>query len=568
MNKRLVTLTVLGILVVLLSAACGPAATPTAAPSQPPAEESPVVPVEPTATEAPPEPAVLRVGTTFQPNSFNPFLASVGWAFLDLVHEGFTGYGLDCEITPRLAESLEVSDDNLTWTIHLRPGITYNDGQPLDAHVLAESWDWLFSVDAKEWFPPTRLTESYEAVDDLTFRFTTSSPLGTFGTYDSVWQWPFAPQVWASTDNATMWEVDADTNPIGTGPYELTEWAKGDYLIYDAREDYYLGKPPIDRVILQIYANWDGVINGFLGGEIDMTDGQVPAQYFETLKAAPNTTVVEQPPAFSYQLAFNIREGAKKHPAVEDPKVREAIDYAIDRQQLVDLVLLGHGVPCATSWNCGSLYEWALDPSLTVTPFDPEKAKSILDEAGYVDSDGNGVREGADGKDLNFRFYFQSDKAPQITVSDMISQWLSDIGIATTVEGMEPGTLQNVLMKERDYDMALRIRAADPDPAIVDYVWSCWSAKAGMSGNVTGYCSPEMDELLYKVITAVGKENRLPPLFEAERLFASERPLLTLVGENAIQAYHNDKFVFPDDPCNHLGMNWNWTPIMQAEVVR
>jgi len=567
MNKRLVTLAALGIMVILLSAACAKAATPSPTPTQPPAEESAVVPtVEPTPTEAPPEPVVLRVGTTFQPNSFSPFLTSVGWAFTDLIGEGFTGYGLDCKIAPRLAESMEVSDDGLTWTIHLRPGITYNDGQPLDAPVLVESWEWISSVEAKEWFPPTRLAVSWEAVDDLTFRFTTSDPLGSFGTYDSVWQWPFPPQVWGSTDDTTMWNVDADTNPVGTGPYTLTEWVRGDHLIFDAREDYYLGKPPIDRIILQIYANWDALINAFLGGEIDMTDSYFPAQYFDTLEDTPNVTIVEQPPAFSYQLVFNVKEGGKKHPAIEDPKVREAIDYAIDRQQLVDLVLLGHGVTCRNTWNCGSIYEWAIDPSLTVTPFDPDKARSILDEAGYVDSDSDGVREGADGEDLKFRLYFQADKAPQITVSDMISQWLSQVGIATTVEAMEPGTLQTFVMKERDYDMALRLRAADPDPAIIDYQWSCWAAAAG-TGNATGYCNPEVDDLIFKTITATGQD-RLPPLYEAERIFARDRPLLLLAGENAVQAYRNDRFAFPDNPCNHLGMNWNWTPLMLAQPVR
>jgi peptide/nickel transport system substrate-binding protein len=559
MKKRLITLAVLGMTAVLL-AACATGATPAP-------EGTAVSPTAaPTATqlltETPTGPVTLRVGTTFEPNSFSPFLTSVGWAFADLIGEGFTGYGLDCKISPRLAESMERSDDGLTWTIHLRPGITYNDGQPLDANVLVKSWDWISTVQAKDWFPPTRLAVSWKAVDDLTFQFTTSSPLGSFATYDSVWQWPFPPQVWGSTNDDTMWNVETDTNPVGTGPYTLTEWKHGEYLIYDARNDYYLGKPPVDRVIMQVFANWDAVINAFLGGDIDMTDSDVPAQYFDTLKNTPNVTVVERPPAFSFQLAFNLKEGGTKNPAIEDPKVREAIDYAIDRQQIVDLVLLGHGVTCANTWNCGSIYQWAIDPSLTVTPFDPDKARSILDEAGYADSDGNGVREGADGKDLNFRLYYQADKADQITVSDMISKWLSQIGIATSVEAVEPGTLQD-LIKQRDFDIALRLRAADPDPAITDYIWTC---SAG-SSNASGYCNPAVDDLIAKSDAAIGQD-RLPPLFEAERIFANDRAVLLLAGVNAVQAYRNDRFVFPDNPCNHLGMEWNWTPIMQAQPVQ
>jgi len=564
MGKNPVALAVLGIAVVLLSTACAPTATP------PPTTVGETA-VPPTlAPTSPPEPVVLRVGTTMDNDSFHPFMIGVGWRFNDLIWEGFTGYGSDCEIEPRLAESMEVSDDGLTWTIRLRPGITYNDGHPLDAHVLVESWDWLSSLEIGQWLPPIRLAESYEAVDELTFRFTTSAPLGTFESYDAIYQWPFPPHIWGSLDDETIWGFDADANPVGTGPYTLTEWAPGEYMIFDAREDYYLGRPPVDRIILMIYANWDALVNALIGGEIDMTDSQVPSTYFDMLAADPNITVIEQPPVYAYQLTFNVREGASKHPAIDDPRVREAIDYAIDRQQLVDLVIQGHGVTCANSWACGELYEWSFDPSLTETPFDPDRARSILDEAGYLDSDNDGLREGADGENLTLRLFFQADKSDQITVADMISRWLSEVGIGTTVQAVEAGTLQSVMMSERDFDMGLRQRAADPvDPAVLDILLTCWSASISAgSGNASGYCNAELDELIAAQASATSLEDRLPILYEIESIIARDRPLLLLAAPNGLQAYRNDRFAFPDDPCPWWGMSWNWWTILQAEPVR
>jgi len=187
MRKRFIALAGLGLLAAFLLAACAPKAAPSPTATSAPAKASPTSPPpQPSPTAAPPEPVVLRVGITFEPDTFHPFMMATGWRFADLVFEGFVGWGLDCEITPRLAESMEQSEDGLTWTIHLRPGITYNDGQPLDANALKESWDWPASTELAAWFPPTREAQSWEVVDDLTFRFTTNVPIGAWANYDAL----------------------------------------------------------------------------------------------------------------------------------------------------------------------------------------------------------------------------------------------------------------------------------------------------------------------------------------------------------------------------------------------
>jgi len=547
----------------LMLSGCGAGATPTAE------APAPTLPPEPTAvpTEAPPEPVVLRVGTTLEPDTFHPFLTKVAWRHLELMYEAFVWYGPECEYTPRLAESLEVSEDGLTNTIHLRPGVTYSDGQVFDANVLKQSWDWLTSLEVGSWFPTATMLESYEAVDDLTFRFTTTAPSAAWPTYDAVWMWPFAPHIWGSLDDETLWTFDNNTNPIGTGPYTLTEWVLGDHLIFDARPDYYLGKPPVDRIVIQIYANWDAVVNAAIGGEIDITDSYVPGQYYDVLKGDPNLTLLELPPTRYYLLAFNVKEGGKKHPAIDDPKVREAIDYAIDRQQLVDVALMGHGITCSNQKGCGQIFEWAHDPSITVTPFDPGKSNAILDEAGYLDKDGDGVREMPDGEPLEFRLYFPADLVTAISMADYIKEWLSEAGIAVSVEAMERGTLETVSADEHDFDMMIRFDTTDPDPTSADFWLSCWSSEGG-AGNVSGYCNPEYDALIYKQLTALGKEERLVSIFEMQRILASDRPVITLVGENATQAYRNDRFVFPEDTCSFYAMGWGWPAILEVEPVK
>jgi len=557
----------LGLLVMcsLLVSGCGTEEAATVeAPTSVAASEAPTSAASP---EAPPEPVVLRVGQTFEPDTLHPFLTATGWRFLDLIYEGFVGYGLECEEEYRLAESIEVSEDGLTTTIHLRPGITYNDGQVFDAHVLARSWDWITSVEVAGWFPVFWGLESYEAVDELTFRFTTSAPAASFLTYDGIYLWPFAPHIWGTLDDTTLWEFDNNTSPVGTGPYTLTEWMPGVHLIFDARPDYYLGEPPIDRVVITLYANWDAEISALLAGEIDITENSVPAQYYDVLHGAPEVTLLELPPAYYYLLAFNVSEGGNRHPAIGDPRVREAIDYALDRQQLVEIALMGHGITCPNYPNCGPIYSWANDPSITETPYDPGRASELLDEAGYLDSDTDGIRETPDGEPLAFRLYVPADRATAITMAGQIRDYLSAIGIATSIEAMERGTLETVAADEHDFDMIIRFDTTDPDPTTMDFWLSCWSSEGG-AGNVSGYCNPEFDNLLYGQLSAASTEERLQMVFEAQRILAQDRPFITMVGETTFQAYRSDRFTFPDNACPMYGGTWNWAPLLQAEPVQ
>jgi ABC-type transport system substrate-binding protein len=109
----------------------------------------------------------------------NPFACSWWW-FEDFI-EGYVQSGPDCTPVPRLVDSMEMSEDGLTWILHLRKGVTYSDGKPFNAYVLKSYWDWFTSMELKDWYATTRSSASWEAVDDYTFRFTTKNPSGAWG---------------------------------------------------------------------------------------------------------------------------------------------------------------------------------------------------------------------------------------------------------------------------------------------------------------------------------------------------------------------------------------------------
>jgi peptide/nickel transport system substrate-binding protein len=487
-----------------------------------------------------------------------------------LIYEGFADHGPmpGCSGVPRLADLWEVSEDGKTWTIKFAEGITFSDGEPFNAHTAVEFIDWFTTTgDLMYWFAEALYVDSYEAVDDLTLRYTMTEPILSSPDYTFQWWYFLPPHIWGEMGEDELYTYN-DYPPIGTGPYVVTEHEPGSYLIYDAREDYYRGKPPIDRIVVQFYANIDALLNAFLAGEIDMTFDEMPPETYEALIAAPNAVVQERPPGGVHFLVFNMHASGNKHPAVEDPILREAIDYAIDKQQLLDVALLGHGVLCPTNWACGPNYEDQLHPDLEVTPFDLAYANQLLDEAGYADTDGDGIRETADGQPLEFRYYFESEQPAPLAMNDYIKGWLAEIGISIIPEAFDWATWNDYVLNERDFDLALAYNLMDIDAAAIDYEFSCWTADAGTSAyNDPGYCNEELDELLFEYWLGSDKEAAYEALWKVQELIYNDRPLIFIAGQNMIQAYNSEKFTFPDEfPCDISVGLWSPYTLLQAEV--
>jgi peptide/nickel transport system substrate-binding protein len=559
MKKRLNILLIclLTASLILATAGCGPIATPepTAAPVEPEAPE----PEEPTEKA---EPVVMRIGNIEGPDCFNPWACGQFWFYTDSVWEGFTGFGEDCSIQNRIAKEMELSEDGLIWTLTLQEGVTFSDGEPLNAYTLEKLYDWYNATELKEWYPITLYALSWEALDELTFQITTEVPVGSLPGWGGMWSFLLPPHIWGDKDDETLYTFD---NPvIGSGPYTLTDHKPGEYLIYDARSDYWGGKPAADRLVFQIFGNWDAQIQSLIAGEIDVTDRAVPAQYYDVLDADPNISLIEKDVGYKYYLSFNLAEAGIKHPAIEDVAVRRAIDNAIDKQQLIDIVLLGHGHVCPNSWVCTPYGNIVLDPTLDVNPYDPQESIRLLEEAGYLDTDGDGIRETLEGEPLEFRFLFNVVRPNDVAVSGMLVDWLDEIGIALLPEGMEEGTLLTTTRDLRDFDIAMIYYIDEIDPAGgADFFFSCWSAEAGAAvTNDSGYCSQEMDDLIYESITTIDPAERIEVAHKIGRVVARDVPIINLMAENFIQAYRNDRFEYDKVGCTSMGGLWDAPSLM------
>ncbi|GAJ08268.1 unnamed protein product, partial [marine sediment metagenome] len=224
-----------------------------------------------------------------------------------------------------------------------------------------------------------------------------------------------------------------------------------EYMIVEANEDYYRGKPVIDRIVIQQYATEDTMVQALLAGEVDMIDG-VPYTAVQPLQEAENVEVVIMPSLGLDDLVINSHVNGTQPESLNDPAVRLAMEYAIDKQEIIDVGYAGYG-EIAASILPPAMGDW-VSPNIVAIPFDPDEGNRILEEAGYVDSDGDGIREDADGNPLEYRLYSE-EMGTSARILEIISDGLADIGISAPPTLMDGDALYDLLEPDWDFDMIL-----------------------------------------------------------------------------------------------------------------
>ena len=554
------------VLLGLFLAACEPRSAPeTASPPQPTTVSEATEPIIPTPAEE--EPITVRYGTIVEPDRIeHQFLCSTCWKLIDVIWPAWEDFGPDGEFVPRDAE-VDISEDGKVFTFHLYPGMAWSDGTPFDASNLSEFWDWMANISIRDWMPLWKYSVSWKALDDLTFQVTTSVPIAAFRGNDNYLGNPLPPQVYGKMTEDEFWAYSTDT-PLSNGPLKVVEWKRGQYMVYEAIPEYHLGAPPFDRAIVQFYANWDSVAQALLAGEIDAVPIMLPADYVDQLAADPDITVAEASPGPILRLFLNMSPEGNVHPALRDRRVREAIDYAIDKQKILDLALLGHGMLCPLRWHCGPYRSELLNPDIDLSPYEPETAKQILEQAGYVDTNGDGVREMEDGSDLTFRLQFDTLDAANQVAAEIVRDSLKAIGIKTDVEAVEQGALRELMLAAEDYDMVVMPHTADADP-FTEWDWkaSCWSAEEDTGMNYSNYCNEDFQALLDLVQTTYDPTQRKQYIFEMDQTIADDRPMIYLAAQNTLGAYRNDRVEMKTDlDYADYGYLFNWWSVMNMKV--
>ena len=533
-----------------------------AEPESAPEAEEPEEPEEAPEPEEPPEPegpVVMRVGTTSIWDGNNLGVEVSGWLPYRLLFDSIVEFGANGAFIGGLAETWAVDDTGLVWTFNIREGVTFHDGTPCTAEDIAWSLTWMEEIGydsiAYMW---SGLFEEVIALDDTTLQITTISPVSYM---EDVLSYSFVvPQsVWGDmADHDSMAAYTGDDATVGTGPFKFVEWVPDEYLICDVNQDYWGTVPNFDQLIFQQYATEDAMVNALLAGEIDGVSF-APATAIETLQDDPNTEVVIWEGWGVDELTINSYSEGTQPASLGDPVVRLAMEYAIDRDQINDVVYLGYFKP-ATTIIAPVLGDWHNDEIETIS-FDIAMANHVLDDEGYVDSDGDGVREWSDGTPLQYRFLID-DAATSARLAEVIKNGMAQAGIAIEIEAVDYNTQMYNVFYYYDYDLTYWYWGADPDPDFLGTVFSCdqlwwW--------NDSGYCDEEYDALYQASRTAVDREDRIGYVWQMQEKVYNDRPWIVLLYGSVMSSYRSDRFTGFSPDARYLFGKWS---IVQVEPVQ
>jgi len=453
---------------------------------------------------------------------------------------------------PGLAERATQLDP-LTWTVTLRDGVTWHDGTPFTAE------DVKFTYESYRDGTPNRHTHHVNAVpkidrvsidDRRTVRFVCAYPCPMLGAVTfadlpilpkHIWEHIKEPQ----THNAL---------PIGTGPYKLVEHRSDQLYRFQANASYFMGRPLVDELVAPVIKDSNAMFTALTTGEIDVAVSDVPPELLAGIKRQPAIKTIETGPLSDITIHMNF-----ERVPFDRPEFRRALSLMIDRQQIVDTILLGHGRPATRGYNHPDS-PWT-KPGLS-TPFNRDEAKRLLDGLQFVDRNHDGIRDMPSGQALQFTLVVPSGEPVWVRAAEMVATQARAVGIKLTVQPLDIGAVLSLITTSREFDLyvfdAGPHSVADPDNYVMGLIGRhLWSA---------GVPYPALDALLKEWKQTTDIESRKQVLFKIQELMSREPTAIALYYPVSIFAYRPaayDNWV--ESPGFGIVNKWSFLPARVRE---
>jgi peptide/nickel transport system substrate-binding protein len=495
---------------------------------------------------------ILRIGTSYPIDSLNPFVGQSDYTYMtfEYIYPALVQYNQQLQIVPEFARSWTESTNGLTWTFHTQPGAKWSDGKPLTAADAA----WTINIERKF---DTGATASAAgglayvtgatATSPTTLMVHYSRPVANvLSNFQSLYILP--EHVWAkyATGSGAAMKTFANPAPIVSGgPFELTKYVPNQIALFARNPHWWGPKPHIDGFGLQFFTNDDAMISAFEQGQLDFIGEYTPPTVVTKLRQKGFT--VTTAPSLSFKdFIINTNPHKTTHRELLNPLVREALEYATNRQQITKTAWLGFATPGSTiiapadqGWH---------DPNLKPLPYDLAKANQLLNQAGYKMGP-NGIRI-ADGHQMSYNVIFPPDErgAGDRTFAILQTDWRK-IGIAITQQNLDDAAATAAITapnnKYLTFDMAMWDWVPPVDPDFMLSVLTC-----GQYGNWSdsGYCNPAYDKMYAEQSTLTNAAKREALVWRMQQLIFNARPYLVLDYPDVIEAHTKQWAGFAPSP--------------------
>jgi peptide/nickel transport system substrate-binding protein len=440
--------------------------------------------------EAQTPPNVLVVGQIAEPKALDPQAVTAvnDFRILMNIYDGLVQYkDGTLEPEPALATDWTISDDGMVYTFNLRDDVTFHDGSPFTADAVVFTFERMLNEDHPYHDTgPFPLAFYFSSVDTVDAKFTLKEPYAPF-----LSNLAYPTGLIVSPAAVMEHGQDYGRNPSGTGAFKFEEWNSNTSVVVSRNEDYWDGPPPLEAIVYRPITDANTRVAEMLSGGIDLMV-EVPPDNLQQFRDDPNFKVYEQAGPHLWFLILNAKEGP-----MADKRVRQAVNYAIDKKTLVENVLQGTAEVAAGPTP--PAFAWAYNDALEPYPYDPEKAKELLQEAG------------AEGAELTFYVTEGgSGMLDPIAMGTAIQADLAKVGLDVSIETYEWNTFLGEVNPglEGKADMA-EMAWMTNDPDTLPYLalrTEAWPESGGFNSGY--YSNPEVDEILEKARTSTDQAER------------------------------------------------------------
>lgn len=464
---------------------------------------------------------IFRVATTGGYDTLNPFSteSSLVYDFLNFCYDSLIAYDDDYNAIPRLAESWKCSDDNLSWTFYLRNDAKFNDGEPVTSADV--KWTYENAIESYMYSTHASGFVSIECPDEYTVVFNCENPKPDM-LYQII---PILPEhIWANVDDILTYESDTI---VGSGPfiYDASRSANGN-MSFVRNDNYWGTKPYIDVLVFTPYDNYDTMAQAMQLGEVDACYSLDRAQYDKLSADSESYTVLYE--SFGEEhIAYNMI-----NEVTGDQVIRYAIDYCLDRDSAVEM---GYGGLAEAGYGLVNNPGFKYIPSDDIRrDLNIDKANEILDAAGYIDSDGDGVRE-RNGEPLIIELTTASERSSwQSAVVNMLITNCAQAGIQLNWVTLEKITMWDTCCDGNpDWQIYLDGWGGDADPGMILCIFQNWET-AGYS--TTSYYNPAFDESYDKAFATIDEAERAEAIEECQRILYEDCPYSIICYSLSVEA--------------------------------
>ena len=493
----------------------------------------------------------LNYGIAVSPEGkFNPLVSNTQYdGYVNtLVYDSLLKLNSKIELESSMAEKYEITNEGKKLVFKLKSGIKFHDGNPVtskDVKFTLESLanpkyegdlaSYVQSITGFKEFHEGKATELKGIVcpDDNTIEINFDTPyspalinIGTLGILPA--------HIWGKID-IDKWGENNEfvSKPVGSGPYKFDSFKVGEFAKLVANEEYHNGAPKIKNFVFKV-VNEETSSAELINGSIDLAElSNIKSDDAKTLNEK-GIEVLKYPNSKIQYMGFNLR-----NKTLQDVKLRTAIAYGIDREALVNGLLEGNGVVINTPM-VPSLWSYPKE-GLVEYKFDVEKAKALLKEAGYEDTNGNGIVDKG-GKDLELTLTVPTGDTVREKTGTIIQDNLSKIGIKVNIEAMEFKAVMQKVVGNHEFEMYLmgNTLEADPDPTPNWYSTQATDEKGVFGWNIAGFKSKEADNLMDLNRKATVLEERAKILNDFGKLLNKELPWIPLYASDIVKAYNKN----------------------------